>query len=50
MEKENIEQAIEGIKENLISLCKAPNYEEDNYAAGYIAAIEEKHLKYLKQE
>ena len=40
---ENIE-AIEEIKENLISLCEAPNYEEDNYAAGYIAAIEEKNI------
>lgn len=45
---ENIEQAIEETKENLISLCKAPNYEEDNYAAGYIAAIEEKTSEIFK--
>lgn len=36
-----IEQAIEDIKKHLIDLCEAPNYEEDNYAAGYIAAIDE---------
>ena len=36
-----IEQAIEDIKAHLIDLCEAPNYEEDNYNAGYIAAIDE---------
>jgi len=43
-----IEEAIEEIKENLIILCESPNYEEDNYAAGYIAAIDEKTSEIFK--
>ena len=38
---ETIEQAIEDIKAHLIDLCVFPNHEEDNYNAGYIAAIDE---------
>lgn len=43
-----IEEAIEDIKKHLIDLCEAPNYEEDNYAAGYIAAIDEKTSELFK--
>ena len=43
-----IEQAIEDIKAHLIDLCEAPNYEEDNYNAGYIAAIDEKTSELFK--
>ena len=45
---ETLEQAIEDIKEYLIGLCEAPNYEEDNYTAGYIAAIDEKTSEIFK--
>ena len=45
---ETIEQAAEDIKEYLIGLCEAPNYEEDNYASGYIAAIDEKTSEIFK--
>lgn len=45
---ETIEQAIEDIKGYLIGLCEAPNYEEDNYTAGYIAAIDEKTSEIFK--
>ena len=43
-----IEEAIEDIKKHLIDLCEAPNYKEDNYAAGYIAAIDEKTSELFK--
>lgn len=36
-----LEEAIEDIKAHLIDLCAFPNHEEDNYNAGYIAAIDE---------
>lgn len=45
---ETIEEAIEDIKKHLIGLCEAPNYEEDNYAAGYITAIDEKTSEIFK--
>ena len=43
-----IEEAIEDIKKHLIALCEAPNYEEANYATGYIAAIDEKTSELFK--
>lgn len=45
---ETLEKAIEDIKEYLIGLCEAPNYEEDNYTAGYISAIDEKTSEIFK--
>lgn len=44
-----IEEVIEDIKKHLIGLCEAPNYEEDNYAAGYITAIDEKTSEIFKE-
>lgn len=44
-----IEEVIEDIKKHLIGLCEAPNYEEDNYTAGYIAAIDEKTSEIFKE-
>ena len=44
-----IEKAIEDIKAHLIDLCKFPNYEEDNYNAGYIAAIDENTSEIFKE-